>query len=328
MKLQHYLLYTLITLGMAFCFTPNSVAAKNISVPFTTQAPDGKWIQPWQDLCEEASILMVDQFYRNGTLDKKRAKQLLLHIFEVKNKHYGKSLDESTEKITALINNFLAWEAVIVEQPTIEQIKAQIDSNQPVIIPVSGKDLQNPHFRSGGPRYHVLVISGYDDEKQEFITQEPGTHLGLDFRYPYGTIMGANHDLILTGDIREGARRMIFTMPAGEKSATLDGDKDGLTKAEELSHGTSLTDLDTDKDGFSDGTEVKNGYSPLLNENKLPNNSLVKAANDSVVYLLSQKKKRPIANETVFTKKGWKWSQIKTVSPRFIHSLTTGNPVE
>lgn len=328
MKLRHSLTLSAFLIGITFSGMPSIVVAKNIPLPFTPQAPDNKWIQPWQDLCEEASVLMVDQYYRKGTLSKPRAKQLLLHIFELKNKHYGKSLDESTEKITNLINHFLAWEATVVENPTLDQIKEQLDLDQPVIVPVSGKDLGNPHFRNGGPRYHVLVISGYDDKKQEFITAEPGTHVGLDFRYAYDTILNANHDLILIGNIRDGAKRMIFTTAKAGASLPLDGDKDGLTKAEELALGTSLTDTDSDKDGFSDGTEVASGYSPLLNENKLGNNALVKSADDPSIYLLSNKAKRKIASETAFIQRGWKWQNIKTVSERFLSSLKTGAAIE
>lgn len=317
-----------LLISVALLFAPSFVVAKNIPVPFTPQAPDNKWIQPWKDLCEEASLLMVDQYYRKGTLDKSRAKQLLLHVFHLKNKYYGESLDESAEKITSLINTFFVWEAFVVENPTLEQIKEQINLERPVIVPVSGKDLFNPHFRSGGPRYHVLVISGYDDEKQEFITQEPGTHVGLDFRYAYDTILNANHDLILMGNIRDGAKRMIFTTAKAAASLPLDGDKDGLTKAEEMALGTSLTDTDSDKDGFSDGTEVASGYSPLLNENKLGNNALVKSADDPSIYLLSNKAKRKIASEAAFIQRGWKWQNIKTVSERFLSSLKTGVAIE
>lgn len=307
---------------------PGAVGAKNIVMPFTSQAPDGRWIQPWQDFCEEASILMVDQYYKKEALNKTKAKKLLLELFDIKNKTYGKSLDESTEKMTDLINKFFPFEASIIEQPTREQIKEQIDLGQPVIIPVSGKDLHNPRFRNGGPRYHVLVISGYDDEKQQFITQEPGTQIGLDFRYPYGTIMDAIHDLVPSGDIREGAKRAIFTKATIEASATLDGDQDGLTKAQEIALGTSLSKKDTDNDGFSDGEEVDHGYSPVLNEIKLTNNSLIKSAVNPAVYLLINKTKRLITSDTIFTKHGWKWENIKTVSERFLNNLKSGPVIE
>ncbi|MBI4992972.1 MAG: C39 family peptidase [Candidatus Magasanikbacteria bacterium] len=181
---------TAIIIGL-FLFLPNSVLAiKNLPVPFTSQAPYGNWNQPWQDTCEETAILMVDNFYNNKKLsDKSVAKQEILRILNIKNNGYGKSLDENAEQMATLINDFLNWEATIIENPTIEQIKTQIDVGQPVIIPAYGKALKNSRFRNGGPEFHTVVISGYDDDKKQFITQEPGTRYGLDFRYNYDTLM-------------------------------------------------------------------------------------------------------------------------------------------
>ena len=53
-------------------------------MPFTSQAPAGIWIQPWQDACEETSIAMVDSFYTNQTITKQNAKAKILHIFDIK----------------------------------------------------------------------------------------------------------------------------------------------------------------------------------------------------------------------------------------------------
>lgn len=319
-------IYTLLA-ALTACLLPSTANAGSFSVPFTAQAPEGRWVQPWEDMCEEASIIMVDQYYQKRELTVPRSKALLLHIFHLKNKHFGRSLDESAETMTALINNFLPWEAHIVNNPSLEQIKEQIDLERPVIVPVSGKDLKNPRFRNGGPRYHVLVISGYNDQKQEFITQEPGTKYGLDFRYTYDTIMDANHDLV-SGDIREGSRRMIFTISELDGSKDSDGDKDGLTKAEEIAFGTSLTEQDTDRDGFMDGTEVSNGYSPTTNEMKLPHNSLIKLLDNPRVYLFANNRKHPIASEAAFTKGGWHWQAIKTVSERFLNAILPGDLIE
>ena len=79
-------------------FSPTFVFAKNLTIPFTPQAPYGNWSQPWQDTCEETAILMVDYFYNNKKLaDKSVAKQEILRILNIKNNAYGKSLDENAE---------------------------------------------------------------------------------------------------------------------------------------------------------------------------------------------------------------------------------------
>jgi len=54
--------------------TPGPIE-KEISVPFTSQAPEGNWQEPWQNACEEASIVMIQNFYKDEglTVEKARA---------------------------------------------------------------------------------------------------------------------------------------------------------------------------------------------------------------------------------------------------------------
>lgn len=258
----------MVSVGL-FLFFPLSALAINLPVQFTSQAPYGNWRQPWQDACEETSIVMVNSYYQNLKLDKVHAKKEILNIFTIKEKIYGKSLDENIEKVKNLINNFLSWESTLVENPTLEQIKEQIDQNQPVIVPAYGRALHNKYFKNGGPEYHMLVVSGYDDDKQEFIVQEPGTSRGLDFRYKYDTILNANHDFLPKKLTKNGKKIMLFTKNSIADTKNLDGDKDGLIKADEIFY-QSLTWLkDSDGDSFLDGAEVQNGFSPTKKFEKL-----------------------------------------------------------
>ncbi|MFZ2189650.1 MAG: C39 family peptidase [Candidatus Magasanikiibacteriota bacterium] len=252
-----------IFLLIILIFLPQiALAESNLAVPFTSQAPYYNWREPWQNFCEEASILMVDSYYAKKNLNQLTAKTELLRINRIKENQYGRSLDENAQKITELINLFLPWEAKTVSNPTPEQIKNEIDNSRPVIIPVYGKSLKNPYFKNGGPIYHVLVISGYNEDKKEFITQEPGTRFGLDFRYKYDTILNAIHDFLPGFNTRNGQKIAIFTSPIIDQSKNYDGDNDGLIKAEEMKYGTITWLKDSDGDGHSDGDEVKSGYSP------------------------------------------------------------------
>ena len=65
----------------------------------------------------------------------------------------------------------------------IEDIKNTVLRYRPVIVPVSGKLLQNPQFLRGGPVYHTVLVIGYDDRDETFITHEPGTRFGKRYRY-------------------------------------------------------------------------------------------------------------------------------------------------
>lgn len=212
--MQKNLTISLITI-LFFFFSPDSASAKTLKVPHTSQAPYGYWGQPWQDACEEASIVMVDAFYNNKKLDKKTAKTKMLDLLKKKNKTFGWSLDENADKVVKMINKFYNWKAEIVKKSTIEMVKEEIDNGRPVILPAYGRALKNPHFKQGGPDYHMFVISGYDDEKKEFIVQEPGTRYGLDFRYKYDTVMNAMHDFTgKYGQTKTGAKVAIFTIPS------------------------------------------------------------------------------------------------------------------
>ena len=319
-------LSTIVTLVTIFSFFPSIAQAKNIPVPFTSQAPYSIWSQPWQDFCEEASILMVDYYYKNKPLDKIVARQELLNISKIKENYFGWSLDENAEKINQLVNNFLSWETKIVENPELDEIKMEIDASRPVILPVHGKFLYNPYFRYGGPDYHTIVISGYDDTTQEFITQEPGTRHGFNFRYKYDTLLNAMHDF-LPGNTRVGKKLALFTDKNLNISKDIDADKDGLSKEDELKLGTILCLEDSDGDGYKDGQEVKTGYSPTISESNLPNKSLIKSPSDPKVYLLENKIKRHIINEEVFLRHGWQWHNIKFVSDRFLENLKIGEKI-
>lgn len=190
-----------------------------LDVPFTSQAPEGNWAQPWHDACEETSILMVDRFYTGEPLTAKNAAKGILDIFAQKELLFGPSNDESTATMAALIRTYFSWDAIIVENPTVEDIKAEIDAGHPVLMPSYAPDLRNPHFQEYFP-YHVGVISGYNDDTRTFYMEDPGTRYGQAFPYSYETIMTAMHDFV-PGDVPHAPQRVIFTRPNSELSGEL-----------------------------------------------------------------------------------------------------------
>lgn len=318
-------IYTLLTIIGTLQFTP-VFAFTNLTIPFTPQAPQENWSQPWQDACEEAVIAMVDYFYAGHsekTIERNKTTKMIKEIYDLKTKTFGWSLDEDTNKIVTLINNYYGWEARIFENPTIEQIKNEINNNRPIIVPTFGKALQNKYFKDGGPDYHTLIISGYDDEKKEFITQEPGTKFGLDFRYSYDKVMNAIHDFLPNQKTKFGKKNVIFTTKDINLSGQIDADKDGLSKIEEIKHGTVLWLADSDGDGYSDGQEVYSGYLPTLAEKKLADGTLIKTPLQPKVYIIEKEAKKHIKSEEEFMANGFSWSDIITVSPKFINSLKT-----
>ena len=303
------------------------LASKALKISFSPQAPYAHWEQPWQDACEETSIIIVDSFYHNQELNPAQAQQNIESILNIKNKFYGQSYDENAQKIADIINNFLLWEATVIENPSLQQIKTELDNNRPVIMPVHGRELQNPYMNTTNLDYHVLVISGYDDQAQQFITQEPGTQSGANFRYSYNNLLSAMHDFLPKDMTHTGTPVAIFTNPTIDLSRKLDGDQDGLTKEQEIQHKTNLANPDTDNDGYSDYEEVINFYSPLVAEMEIQDDSLLKSTKTNKVYWLSNKQLHHIVNSKVMKSHNWNWTQVVTVSEKFLNKFQLADPL-
>lgn len=73
----------------------------------------------------------------------------------------------------------------------IEDIKAELARGNLVIIPIDGTKVENPYYTPPGPAKHKVVIRGYDDDTQEFITNDPGTKRGEAYRYGYQVLQNA-----------------------------------------------------------------------------------------------------------------------------------------
>lgn len=189
-------------------------ANKEISVPFTSQAPEGNWEEPWQNACEEASIVMIQNFYKDEGLTVEKARQQILAVFKLKKTTAPASKDESIERIAEIINSGnLTWKTHVVDNPDLTIIRDELAANHPIIAPVYAPLLNNPNYTNPGPTYHVIVITGYDDKSGEFITNDPGTEEGKNYRYPYKILMAALHDYLANKDYTAGAKRVLFTEP-------------------------------------------------------------------------------------------------------------------
>lgn len=322
--------FLLLVVFVSYFFTPNislasSTESKKINVPFTLQAPQSKWVQPWADACEEATIVMIDRFYRGDTSKRINVNTAISEMntwFKLENKLFNYNKDTNAEQTMRLINEFSSWEAYKVFKPTTAMIKAEIDNKRPVIALVSGKSLKNKYFRNGGPDYHMFVIKGYNDLRGEFIVNDPGFGKGLDFGYPYGTLLASLHDFVPGGKTSTGEQLVLFTQPHSTDSNSTDGDSDGLTKEAEISQKTSLFSPDTDQDGYLDGEEVSNGYSPLTNESTITVGALVRTATEPTVYFIGVGEKFPIASPEVLANHGWDMNRVIVVSQRFLDSFT------
>ncbi|MFH1405572.1 MAG: C39 family peptidase [Patescibacteria group bacterium] len=186
----------------------------NLAVPFTPQAPFSNWEMPYQEACEEASVYMVHKFYEGadeGLIEKLRADEDIKKIVEFENVLFGFYEDTTAEQIAMLVEQMYGYTRIqIIENPTVEQIKVQVASGRPVIVPAAGRMLKNPYFTGDGPLYHMLVIRGYTDT--QFITNDPGTKHGEEYLYSFDRIMDAIHDWN-DGDVENGKKVVIIIYP-------------------------------------------------------------------------------------------------------------------
>jgi hypothetical protein len=308
--LKHMKKSCLLLLIIPLLLPVRASASTILSVPFTSQAPLGSWEQPWQDACEETSITMIDAFYRGDTddwLHPNDARDRIGLVVDVKTEHYGYSHDEKASDITLLINNFFSWEAHVVHNPSIALLMKELDQGRPIILPVYAPALKNPYY-SGFFEYHVIVLSGYDDKRNVFIAQDPGTRKGRGLLYSYETIMNAMHDY-LPGNTRNGRKVAIFTTPTTTYSAYSDGDKDGIPKVKELELQTSLITKNVKQ------ISPSHAY------------RLLKSPNNPKVFLVKDGKKRHIRNEVVFLRNGFAWGDIKVISNTELSLIPESDPL-
>lgn len=182
----------------------------NLSIPFVLQAPHQNWASPYGEFCEEASVLMIASYLKKSTiLNSKDADAKLLSIMDFEIKRFGYYKDTNTEETATILREFYNLQKIeVVYNPSINEIKLALAEGKIIAVPLTGRELKNPNFRNPGPLYHMLVIKGYD-KNDNFITNDPGTRKGADYRYKTGIIMNAIHDWN-NGDIYNGKKALII----------------------------------------------------------------------------------------------------------------------
>lgn len=167
--------------------------SKRLDVPFTSQAPTGDWSLPYQEACEEASLIMVKHFLNGEPLTSAIAQEEILALVAWEESHdYG--VDVGTEDVATFARDFYGLEADVYtgEAVTLERIKTLLEAGSPVIVPAAGRTLANRNYTGAGPEYHMIVLVGFEDGW--FFAHDPGTRLGESTRYSYEVIDDAIHD--------------------------------------------------------------------------------------------------------------------------------------
>lgn len=189
------------------------------SVPFTSQAPLGEWKDGrQQDGCEEAAAAMAMAWVgneKNITKDNWRLRILILSTFEFKK--YGEYRDVSLSDLQDwLFRDYFKYQNTAIKPvEKASDIISELEAGNIILIPTDGRVLKNPNFTGVGPERHMVVIKGYDYNKKQFITNDPGTRRGESYRYSEKVMIDSIR-LYHTGyhkPIKEVAKEMLVVSP-------------------------------------------------------------------------------------------------------------------
>jgi len=175
---------------------------------FARQAPFGDWENPfYQDGCEEASLVIVKKFFDGQPLDEAIMKTELDAVESWELARFGYNLSVDTEEVAIMAREYYQLDVEISDEVTVERIKRELVAGNLIILPLLGREINNPNFTAPGPLYHMLVVRGY--ARDQFITNDPGTRLGKGYKYPYDVLINATRDWN-GGDISNGERLMLI----------------------------------------------------------------------------------------------------------------------
>ncbi len=202
----------MMALAGAVALSPKAYAqAMEMMVPYVSQVPDGAWVAPWDEACEEASITMINGFYqKRKMIPVKTSKQDMQKIIDWEKATFNNYQDTTAEETQQVADQFGVFTTEIKRNPTLEDIKKELDAQHPVIALVDMYKLYNE--RPAGDSYHVFVIVGYDDVKKEFMVNDPGRSAKA---YSYDRILNALHDYNPQSKEADGQPTALFTSPKG-----------------------------------------------------------------------------------------------------------------
>jgi len=216
MNKKYFILFLILTIF----FSHSTALAESkdlvkLKVPYTSEIPNGSWTGNWKNACEEASIVMVKGYYFGyESTTKKIAMDDMSPLFKIEDKIFGSNADTDAARTAKLINDYTDISATIKENPTLDEIKNELSLGRPVIAMMYMKNIINPNhrFRAGGSYYHVMVLIGFDDNTNEFITNDNGDPItGAGYRYKYDAILKNLHDFNYKNKKADGPARVLFT---------------------------------------------------------------------------------------------------------------------
>lgn len=165
--------------------------AFSMDIAFAPQAPFRNWDAVHEEACEEASMIMVDKYFKRQPLTEQIMEDELQKLLKWEEAH-GYKVDLTAQETVDVLKSYFGISSRLSRSVSADQIKYELSQGRPVIIPAAGRLLGNPYFTGEGPLYHMLVIKGYNSS--QFITNDPGTRRGDGYAYSFGALINAIHD--------------------------------------------------------------------------------------------------------------------------------------
>ncbi len=159
---------------------------------------------------------MAWYWVQHQSIIKEEAKKEIMAISDFEDKIYGHAPDRSAADTARLMKEYTGYQSVWVRLNIgAKDIEEELLKDNLVIVPINGRILKNPFYTAPGPEHHMVVVIGYDAQKDEFITNDIGTCHGAKYRYAASRLESSLQDYP-TGDhlpAAPGATAMIVVAP-------------------------------------------------------------------------------------------------------------------
>lgn len=177
--------------------------AVQIYAPYYSQAPDGRRELPRSMFCSEANLVLAAYAISGKPLSKEQFKQEMLAMIPIQEKSFGTYFSIPMRDLKSVYDTMYPeiGNARILDNPTLEDMKAQLARGSVIIAPTAGRLLDNPFFYWQWPRFHTILIIWYDET--HFYVNEVGMTGWENYRYTHETVMHAMHDFVAQGDITQ-----------------------------------------------------------------------------------------------------------------------------
>ena len=164
-----------------------------LAVPFTDQAPTGKWDR--NEDCEETSIAMAHAYFEGNREDKLTVALAQEYISKLRNweaNNIGYNADTGAYATSSMAEGTFGITVRQIKDYTEDDLKKELSKNHVILLPVNARLLDNLTYQESGPFYHMIVVRGYDTSG--FIINDPGTTHGNGVFYSFETLKRAAAD--------------------------------------------------------------------------------------------------------------------------------------